>query len=209
MSFEKLHKERKEFLMKHENEDHVVVVGEKDVLISVPHAVSQVRLGKYKVAEIGSLVLGRKLSQDGNTFLICKTKNNNDDANFDENSEYKNTIRRIINKHQIKYIVDIHGMAAFRGCDVNLGTHLGKNTENNKKLLKKLCNMLEKEGFSVCLDQPFMAGSQTIAGSMKNEYPHLWTIQIEINCAITNKKENFFRFEKLTEIIKCWIEMIK
>ena len=62
MSFEKLHKERKEFLMKHENEDHVVVVGEKDVLISVPHAVSQVRLGKYKVAEIGSLVLGLKLS---------------------------------------------------------------------------------------------------------------------------------------------------
>ena len=74
--------------------DHVVLKGKNNVLISAPHGVSQVRLGKYKYSEIGSLTTALYLFENSNCFLIAKTQNNNDDANFDEKSKYKNSIEK-------------------------------------------------------------------------------------------------------------------
>lgn len=209
ISFDKVHKNRKEFLKRHENDDHAEIIGRGDILISVPHAVSQVRLGRYKVAEIGSLAVGLQLANGGNFHFICKTKNNNDDANFDLNSFYKDSLRRIINKYAIKYLIDIHGLASYRDCDINLGTHLGKNTASDEGILKDLINKLEVAGFSVSIDQPFMAGSQTIAGAMKNEQDRLWSLQIEINCNITNKRKNFYRMKKLLSVLNNWLESVE
>ena len=53
LSFEKLHNNRKLFLKQNDNVGHKVIEG-SNILLSAPHAVSQVRLGKNKVAEIGS-----------------------------------------------------------------------------------------------------------------------------------------------------------
>ena len=41
--------------------------------------------------------------------MIAKTKNNNDDANFDEVSPYKNTIRKLIKEKnpQMKFEIGI------------------------------------------------------------------------------------------------------
>jgi len=206
ISFNKLHNKRKQFLQKHKSEDHVVVFGNNTILISAPHGVSQVRLGKHKVAEIGSLATALYIKETTNCNFIAKTKNNNDDANFDENSNYKNTIFELIDKQQIKYIIDIHGLSNKRKCDINLGTHLGKNIENSPVIFDKLTSMLAAENFSVSIDQPFMAAHYTIASSTKNLQHQLWTIQIEINCDITNKKENFSRFEKLLNIFTNWIK---
>lgn len=209
MNFDKLHNDRKIFLQKNQNEDHVFMVGNSGVLISVPHAVSQVRLGKYKPPEIGACAVGLHLASEGNHHFIAKTTNNHDDANFDENSSYKDSVRRIINKYGIKYFIDVHGLGAHRECDVNLGVHLGKNIEQDKGCFKKLCKALEEGGFLVKIDQPFMAGSQTLSGAMKNENEKLWTLQIEINCAITNQRKNFARFEKLLRVLSLWINSLE
>ena len=185
-----------------------MLVGNRDILISAPHGVSQVRLGKYKHCEIGSLTTAAYLQNETKCHLIAKTKNNSDDANFDENSKYKTSIKKLIQEKDIKYLIDIHGLASNRDCDINLGTHIGQNIKNDLDLFNNLYNSLISNSFNVSIDQPFMAGQQTISGSINNEF-NLWTLQVEINCAITNKKENFERYKKLLTILTNWIKTIK
>ncbi|MGN1201115.1 MAG: hypothetical protein ACI4R8_02495 [Candidatus Caccovivens sp.] len=208
ISFEKLHETRKSFRKDNSNKDHIVVKGTNNILISAPHGVSQIRLGKHKASEIGSLATALYLKEHTKSFLIAKTRNNNDDANFDEISEYKNSIKSLINNQNIKYIVDIHGLASNRNCDINLGTHLGRNIQNDINSFNLLNEKLINSGFKVNIDQPFMAGSKTICGSVKNEFPNIWTIQIEIICNLTNRKENFERYKKLLDVLVEWINLI-
>ena len=113
----------------------------------------------------------------------------------------------IIKKHNIKYFIDFHGLAQNRDCDINLGTHLGKNIETNIEAFNSLQNSL-LVNFSVIVDQPFMAGSKTLSGSIKNEFEDIFTIQIEVNCGITNRKQNFKKFKLLAETLEKWIQQI-
>ena len=208
INFEKLHKKRKRFLDENKNMDHVLKKGQKSVLISAPHGVMQYRLGKRKFKEIGSLSTALYLQERTNSFLIAKTKCNFDDANYDENCAYRKTMQKIIAQNNIKYLIDIHGLAEKRKCDVNLGIHLGENIQSNPKAFDLLNSELVKNGFVVLIDQPFMAGSRTISGSMKDKYPRLWTIQIEINCGITNKPENFEKYKRLLTILENWVNKL-
>ena len=114
----------------------------------------------------------------------------------------------LIKENNIKYLIDFHGLSAKRGYDINFGVHLGKNINNNQKSFDRLCKSLEKEKFIMSIDKPFMAGSNTIAGAMRNKFENIFTLQIEINCAITNKIENAKIYEKLLNILLKWIESL-
>ena len=208
LTFNKFINSRKTFLTAYKNVDHKILTGTNNILISVPHCVQQVRLGKHKPQELGSLPIALFLQKQTNCFLIAKTKCNNDDVNFDENSSYKNSIRRLIKEHNIKFILDLHGLASFRECDINLGTHLGDNIKNDIELFNQLDNNLKNNGFQVSIDQPFMASAKTISSCMAKEFKHIWSLQIEINSKITNKKENFNLNYKLLEVLNEWITKI-
>lgn len=207
-TFKHLHDERKNFLEVNKIEDNVVINGKNNILLSAPHGVSQVRLGKLKHSEMGSLTTALFLKKNTDCFLIAKTKNNCDDANFDEKSKYKENIINLIKQHNIRYMIDIHGLASKREFDINLGTHLGKNIISNVDILDDLQQKLVDNDFIVSIDQPFMGGSHTLSGSINNQF-NIWTLQIEINCSITNKKENFGRYKKLLTILTDWLNSIK
>lgn len=206
VSFGKIHNKRKMFLKENETNDHKVVHGSKAVLLSAPHGVNHVRLGREKYREVGSLATAIELRDRTDCFLIAKTKNSGDDANFDSSCPYRRSMEKLIAGGQIKYLIDFHGLGAQRKCDINLGVHLGKNVESYPQALENLKNALAKNNFKVEIDSPFMGGSQTIAGGMKNKFPTLWTLQVEINCSITNKVENFIKFEKILSVLEKWIE---
>lgn len=206
---EQKHKDRRKFFKKHRESDHVILIGENKVLISSPHGVSQNRNGRPKVAEIGSAMLALELQKETKSNLIIKTKNNFDDANFDEQSAYKFDMFKFIEENDITHVLDFHGMKKSRPLDVNLGAHFGKNTSVDEKLLFKLERMLKKAGFIVKIDEPFMGSARTLAGSSKNKYPHLWTLQIEINCGITNEPEQSEKCVRLFETFSKWIAEIK
>ena len=209
LTFNKFVQLRKNFLQANNKFDHVVLKGKNNVLISAPHGVPQLRLGKLKIAEIGALAIALWVNRNTDSFLIAKTKCNNDDANFDKESSYKDEMKRLIRLHNIKYVLDFHGLAQRRECDINLGVHLGDNIKVNTKVFDTLNKKLKEGGFKVSIDQPFMAGAGTISGSMKKEFEDIWTLQIEINCGISNMKENFVKNQKLINIISEWINLLK
>ena len=207
-SFYGVLEKRKKFFRDNANKDHVILNGTNSVLLSAPHGVYQVRLGKLKHNEPGSVALALLLGLSTNSYLIVKTQNNNDDANFDEDCPYRNTIESLVNKNEIKYLIDFHGMDKKRKWDINLGSHLGHNVESNVQILNDLEKELTDQGFSVAIDNPFMAQYHTISSFAKQKLG-IWSLQIEINCAITNEKKNFDKFEKLVKILEKWIKSLK
>ena len=151
------------------------------------------------------MAFGYYLAKELRSHLIVKTKNNCDDVNFDEKSEYRDKIKYLISAVGVKYIVDIHGMKKSRDCDINLGINLGSNIKADVCLYDKLQNKLKNAGFIVSVDEPFKASSRTIAGYFAKEYD-VWTIQIEINCGITNESKNN---EKANLLLNTLVDVLK
>lgn len=203
-----IQQKRKAFQKQNENKSHTFLFGTGNVMISSPHGVNQVRLGRPKRAELGSIAVALYLQKRTNCHLIAKTKNCFDDANFDEHSVYKTELEEFIKENHIKFLIDIHGLRATRECDINFGTHLGKNISTNPTLFDELNNSLTHQGFVTWIDQPFMAGGNTISHSMKRAVPSLWTIQIEINYKLTNLSQNSEKLEKILTTLTNWIKKL-
>ena len=208
-SFNQIHNKRIEFLRDKSSKGHVIIQGNNKVIISVPHGVDQVRLGRHKVREIGSIATSLFLQEQTNCYLIAKTKNNYDDANFDEKSLYKQDLLRCVEKNNIKYVVDIHGLAEKRGIDVNFGTNLGQNIKADESAFENLYQALIKNNFVISIDQPFMGGGNTISNFIQKIRKDTFSLQIEINCAITNKRENFNKYQCLLKILMDWVNHLK
>ena len=203
-SFKKTQEIRKNIIQNNKNCDSVFFEGSNNVLISVPHGVSQTRLGKLKVAEIGTIPLGYIVAKNTNSNIIIKTKNNFDDANFDENCNYKKRISKIIKSRNIKYIIDFHGLAKHRPMDINLGINLGRTIETDVNLFESLNNCLIKQKFIVSIDQPFASLYNTVSAYFSRKY-NVWTIQVEVNSAITNISTNIEKFNLLITTLINWI----
>lgn len=203
-SFDEFHLIRKNML-KENTCDHVYFQTNSSVLISAPHGVSQLRLGRLKSAEIGTISTAVIMANATNSNVIIKTKNNDDDANFDSDCEYRTRIDEAIKTQNIKYLIDFHGLAKYRPCDINIGINFGQNVAKNVELFNSLKNALETEGFVVSIDEPFDAGPRTIAGFFAKKYS-IWSVQIEINCSITNKRKNIAKCNKLLNTLIDWLE---
>lgn len=196
---------RRIFLKTNKDESFVVQEGKIPFMISAPHGVSQVRLGNPKVAEPGSLSLALELCKRTGAHLIAKTQNCNDDANFEETCPYKDVLSKYIKKHNIKFLIDIHGLKKTRDIDINIGTYLGENIKQNEKAFDFLNNKLESKGFVVSIDQPFFASPNSVATYI-SKHCGIWTIQLEVNYKFTNESQNV---DRLTDLVGCLVEFVE
>lgn len=74
-NFNKLHNARRAFLKEHDTNDHTTILNsDSKVLVSCPHAVSQVRNGIRKFSEIGAATIALELNYRTNANFIIKTK---------------------------------------------------------------------------------------------------------------------------------------
>ncbi len=83
-------------------------------LVSAPHSVSQIRDGKWKIGEHRSGIVVEELQRLTGCYSIYKTKNNQEDANFDKKSSYRDAIINLVKKEKINYLLDIHIMSPNR-----------------------------------------------------------------------------------------------
>lgn len=193
-------KEIRKVILRENDRDYISEIGENRVIISAPHGVTQRRLGRLKVAELGTIPVAKIVANETKSNLIVKTRNLNDDANFDYKSKYRQEIKRIIRIKKCRYLLDIHGMSKNREYDINLGIHLGQNIKVNEKLFDEVLKIFKKNNFTISIDQPFCAGYQTISGYFAKKY-QIWTMQIEINCDITNNPINITKCNRLVNTL--------
>jgi len=186
---------------------HKIIPGDKKskVMISVPHSVTSYREGKVKNREFFLGTLAFLIQQKTKCHLIYKTSNLNDDANYDEKSNYKEDLVKYVKDNNIEIVLDLHGLNSFRK-DIEFGTFYGKTIKNNYQILRSIYDiLLDNRIYSISLDKDFWAGGETIAHTIAEQTKAI-AIQFEISTTFRNPQRRFSQFEKiikaLTEIVK-------
>lgn len=187
------------FQMTHEK-SFELLQGKGLVMISAPHSVEQTRNGKIKFAEPQTGVLACLLHDELNCPIMYKTKNCNDDANYDEKSTYKDCLAKHINDFGIKFLIDLHQLAPSREIDINLGTANYNNLSLD--LFKIIKNEFTKNNIGVVqIDTPFKAANPNTISSYIHNKCNIQTIQIEINSKLLYGDEAIISFEKIYQTL--------
>ncbi len=190
---------------------YVVVNGNSKIILSAPHSVNHTREGITRVRETKTGVLVKEISKKSGVFGIYKTKDENNDANWDKNCEYKEAIVKLIKQNKIKTLLDLHGMAAWRKEDICIGTNMGKNINGDTELLECMVKIFNKYGFkNVTIDVPFAAKHPYCVSTYIASKCKIPTYQIEINLKYRTKfYKEYEKYPKLEMALQEIIEKIK
>lgn len=190
------------------NKGHIILNGNKKVMFSAPHAVEQTRENRIKFAEPDTGNLAQLLNSLGYPCII-KTKNMNDDANFDINCAYKQDLVRFINNNNISALIDLHEMAPTREQLICLGSggETCLNLLGNHKKEQALREYFNAFFNNISINIPFEAkGDGTIARFISKTCK-IPCIQIEMNCKlfmdnIINSQDMCKILDKCTKIME-------
>lgn len=190
------------------NESFKYIKGKEKIILSAPHSVSHFRKGKIKAKDSHTGTIAILLQNALNCNCIYKTKNCNDDANYDiENNLYKNELIEIINKNQIKFLLDIHGAKEGQGFDIDVGTSNYNNLNNKKDYASQIVKLGKKYNLNVTIDKVFKASTlHTIANSI-NAQTKVSCMQIEISKKYRNL-ENFDNVKVLLNFLEEFLKKI-
>ena len=192
-----------------EEQTFEVIEGKIPVLLSAPHSVRQLREGKIKGKDRYTGAITIELAKQTNSFAIYKTYNNQDDASYDiENNEYKEKVLELINKHNIKVFLDIHGAKDTDEFDVDIGTDEKRNLNGKTQILENLIKNLNEKGITkIGIDKKFKACTMHTLTKKIASSTNIACMQIEITRKYRDL-EQVEKMEKIINAIKSWIKEI-
>lgn len=180
--------------------------GKIAVLFSAPHCVDHLRNGKIKAHEINTDTLIKKIKEKINVSIIYKTESLMEDANWDENSNYKNKVVNFINENNIKLFIDIHGMSYNRKEDICIGTAFGNNLYGRDDILAFFIKRFKEAGYiNTTVDVPFSASNKNCMSTYVAAKCQIPSFQIEINNKYRYPKSKEYDLEKLVD---CFYDII-
>lgn len=157
------------------------IEGKQKIILSAPHSVRQIRNNKIKGKDFCTGTIAILLQKAIGCYCIYKTKNCNDDANYDiENNIYKDKIIELIKNKKIKFLLDIHGAKDGQGFDIDVGTANYSNLNGKNKYIEDFIKIGEKYNLNITIDKVFKADTlHTVANTIaiKTKIP---CMQIEI-----------------------------
>lgn len=185
--------------------------GSNDILVSAPHAVNQLRGDKIKMGERYTGAMAEILHQITGCHMISKLHNNHIDDNFVLHTEYKDMMGEIIDKNDIFFVLDLHGMLSsldtgFRGYHIEIGTNDGKNLLDKTYLKKYAVDSLNQYGITeIRCDHIFKASKPyTISNYVANNF-NTPSMQMEVSSDYRNPNFSIANFNK---IIKSIVKLI-
>ncbi len=177
--------------------------GKSNFMISAPHSVTQVRNGKLKLPEYRTGVIAYHVNQILGLPVIYKTKNLNDDANYDEKSEYRDALIEYIKENDIKFLMDIHLSSPEREYSIDIGTGRGAYIKNNEDIVVLFRKVFGQKYNRIETDYIFPALYPFTVSSQVHKYCRIPVIQLEINWNILDSLEKYDVF------MECFIKFIK
>lgn len=181
--------------------NNIIEKGSINVMISSPHCVDNIRNGEKKSLEVKLKDIALELYKGTNCHAIYKTVVDNDDPNYSEESEYRNSLIDYINTNNINFLIDLHGMKNNK-LDLEIGTNHLININNSKILYKYICNYFKSKNYKYSIDTKFAASGKNTVSSTINRECKIPAIQIEISRAIRDDDN------KLTKLIEDLKEFI-
>ncbi len=164
------------------NKSFEIEEGTIPIILSAPHCVPQSRNGRIKQAEGETGAIVQILAQKTGCYAIFKTSHQNDDANYDiDKNIYKENLREIIKRKNIKLLLDFHGAKNENAFDIEIGTDEGKNINQEIYIVIELKEKLKHQGiFNIVENQKFKASSIHTISKYIHETTNISCIQLEI-----------------------------
>lgn len=152
--------------------------GSIPILLSAPHTVNFLKEdGNFKMREGYTKAIVKYLAQKTGAFLMIKENSDGIDPNKIEMEDYKRQLLEIIEKHQIRLVLDIHGAASHHNFAIEIGSLDGVSAR--PQTIESLKTALKNQGItSVAENNPFKGGgiTKTVHGNTNIE-----VLQLEIN----------------------------
>lgn len=118
--------------------------GQLPVLISAPHGAAHMRNGRMKAEDEYTTGLARLLAAETGAHVLYATHLNQHDPNWDEETPYKRCLHKIVEKHPLRFVLDLHGMRNKYNIGLAIGTMNGRSCPAQEPLIEQL---LTEQGF--------------------------------------------------------------
>lgn len=118
--------------------------GRIPILISAPHATAHYRQGRMKGEEEYTAALTKLLAQETKAYALYTRYRSQDDPNWDRMTPYKASLQHLIARHNIRFVIDLHGMSNRHNFGIAVGTMNGRSCPNRELLI---ANTLEAHQF--------------------------------------------------------------
>ncbi len=163
--------------------------GKIPVLISAPHGAAHFRDGRTKEEDEYTAGLSRLIGEQTGAHVLYTYRQSDVDSNWYPNTLYKQTLKTVIERSGINFVIDLHGCAASRDFGIGLGTMHGYSCPKHSHIILKVFsqNGYHEGGlrFSrVDVDQTFSGSGgqrQETITSYVSQILHIPAVQIELN----------------------------
>lgn len=179
-------------------------LGKIPILISAPHTTEHIREGHTKKADIYTGSLALLLHELTDVHVIYSTKIS-DDPNFVEGGVYKEALRKLIQDHNILYVIDLHGSAINERFDIDLGTINGLSIDLQK--IQAIQRTFKKNDINkVTINDTFAGTHPGTIVNFTSQQLQKEAIQIEISKLYRNPREDI---DSYYLILKSLIEIVE
>lgn len=178
--------------------------GTKNVLISAPHSVNQIRENTVKAADLYTGSIASIVQLYTNCFCIYSNRMMEEDPNYVMGGLYKSALRELCIHYPIKLVIDLHGASLNHDFDVDIGTLYGVSIDEEK--IDVMTNIFSCHGIqNVRRNDTFSASHEGTVTSFMAKELYIDAVQMEINRCYRNPQQNIHAF---TMLIQSLIEMI-
>ena len=181
-----------------------IVIGNSKIMFSCPHSVIHFRNGVLKYDEPDTLVIANYIHKLYNTPFIYKIISDDEDANFDIKSNYKDILCDYIKKNNITLLIDLHQMKSSRKEMICIGTNSFKNVKNIK-IVNSFVRSFSKNNIGlISIDEPFSASGKERVTTHVHRITNINCLQIELNSKLFKDDNNYTNVLKsFKEIYSC------
>ena len=109
--------------------------GTLPVIISAPHGAAHRRDGRYKQEDEYTAAFARLLAERTGAHALYAFACSESDPNYDRQSPYKTTLAELVARHEIRFVVDIHGMSDRHKFGIAVGTMCGASCRRRHEAL--------------------------------------------------------------------------
>ena len=119
------------------NHSFTCVNGRIPLLISAPHATTHFRHGRLKGEEGYTAALAKLLAKETGAFALYTCYRSQDDPNWDKMTPYKASLQKLVTQHDIRFVIDLHGMSNRHKFGLAVGTRNGRSCPRREAIIAK------------------------------------------------------------------------
>ncbi len=114
--------------------------GRLPIVISAPHGAAHSRNGALKNEDDYTASLARLVAEMTGAHALYLRYCSSVDANYDADVPYKHFLREVVKRNRIRFVLDLHGAAAYRDFGLALGTLNGESCPDQRPLFIAVLN---------------------------------------------------------------------